>query len=462
MSSERNLWNLKIELMPQSEMRKLQFEKLKKQLIRVYEESPYYKEKFKNANVDPYKFKSWEQYGDYPFFDKEEERISQEDSKEKMRHPFGMHITCDPKKVVRISSTSGTTGKPTFTGYTQKDREVANEVGARMMWRIGARPGDVVMHGFVLSMWIAGVPVVDMLQDIGACTVPIGALTGAKRFAQIAQEVFPVQLNCTPSYAEYLIKKLPAEAGIDAKDLGFKRMMVSGEPGGSIPDVRQRLSEGFGGAGIYDAIGSTHAVFVSSVSCEANAGMHFLADDYCLFELVDQGTLEAIPFEDGAEGEIVLTGLEKECAPAIRWRDRDIVQVFTEPCACGQPGFRFVVKGRADDMLLVRGVNVYPHAVKDVVTSFHPKVTGNIKIILDEPPPVVQPPLPVKVELAGDLPHEAIRDLAEDIEDRIHNNLRFRAKIELVTLGSLDRKVGMTHKSQLIQKAYESNEGSVS
>ncbi len=459
MNLERDLWNPEIELMPQDEMRALQFEKLTKQLIRVYEESPYYKRKFTEAKVDPHKLSSWAQFGDYPFFDKEEERISQEASKEKMKHPFGMHITCDPKKVVRVSSTSGTTGKPTFTGYTQKDREAANEVGARLMWRIGSRPGDVVMHGFVLSMWIAGVPVVDLLQNLGACTVPIGALTGAKRFAQIAQEVFPVQLNCTPSYAEYLIKKLPKEAGIEAGDLGIKRIMVSGEPGGSIPEVRRRLSQGFGGAEIYDAIGSTHAVFVSSVSCEANAGMHFLADDYCLFELVDPETLEVIPFEDGAEGEIVLTGLEKECAPAIRWRDKDIVQVFTEPCACGRPGSRFVVKGRADDMLLVRGVNVYPYAVKDVVTGFHPRVTGNIKIILNEAPPVVKPPLPVKVEVVEGLPPESSKGLAEEIEDKIHHSLRFRAKVELVEIGSLEGDVGATHKSQLIHKAYESQTG---
>ncbi|MCP4624889.1 MAG: phenylacetate--CoA ligase [bacterium] len=455
MNSGPDLWNPTIELMPANEMRELQFEKLKKQLVRVYAESPYYRRKFTDAGLDPNKLSSWEQFGDYPFFDKEEERISQEESKAKMKHPFGMHITCDPKKVVRVSSTSGTTGKPTFTGYTQKDREAANEVGARMMWRIGSRPGDVVMHGFVLSMWIAGVPVVDLLQNLGACTVPIGALTGAKRFARIAREVFPVQLNCTPSYAEYLIKKLPEEAGVEAHDLGIKRIMVSGEPGGSIPEVRQRLSQGFGGAEIYDAIGSTHAVFVSSVSCEANAGMHFLADDYCLFELVNPDTLEAIPFEDGAEGEIVLTGLEKECAPAIRWRDKDIVQVFTEPCGCGRPGFRFVVKGRADDMLLVRGVNVYPYAIKDVVTSFHPRATGNIKIVLNEPPPVAKPPLPVKVELREKLPPEAARDLAKEIEDKIHHSLRFRAKVDLVDFGSLESKMGSTHKSQLILKAYE-------
>ncbi|MFH1090258.1 MAG: AMP-binding protein, partial [Pseudomonadota bacterium] len=366
MPEDRPLWNPQAELMSQEELEQLQLQKLKKQLIRVYEQSPYYKNKFDQAGVNPYKFRSLEQYRDYPYFDKEEERISQEESKEKQGHCLGMHVTCDPKKVIRISATSGTTGRPTFTGYTQKDREVVNETGARCYWRIGLRPGDVIMHAFVLSMWIAGCPVVDLIQNFGACVVPIGALTGAKRFAQIAREVFPVGLNCTPSYAQYLIRKLPVEAGIEAKDLGFKKIGVAGEPGGSIPEIRQQIEDGFGGAKVYDTIGATGATFSAAISCEANAGMHFLASDYCVFEVVDPQTLEVLPFENGVEGEVVFTGLEKECAPLIRWRDKDIVQVFTEPCECGLPGFRYFIKGRADDMLLVRGVNVYPHAVRDV------------------------------------------------------------------------------------------------
>jgi phenylacetate-CoA ligase len=183
--------------------------------------------------------------------------------------------------------------------------------------------------------------------------------------------------------------------------------------------------------------------------------MHFLAEDYCLFELIDPKTLETIPFEDGAEGEIVLTGLEKECAPAIRWRDKDIVQVFTDPCCCGQPGLRFVVKGRADDMLLVRGVNVYPYAIKDVVTGFRPKVTGNIKVVLNNPPPVVQPPLTVKVELGEGLMPEALRSLEGEIEDKIHYSLRFRANVQLLEQGDLSVDFGQTHKSQLIEKTYD-------
>ncbi|MEW6262400.1 MAG: AMP-binding protein [Thermodesulfobacteriota bacterium] len=455
MDLDRPLWNPQRELMDRVELKRLQFEKLKKQLLRVYEQSPYYRAKFDRAGVNPHQFRSLEQYADYPFFDKEEERISQEESRLKESHPLGMHVVCDPRRVIRLSSTSGTTGRPTFTGYTQKDREAVNETGARCLWRTGARPGDVVLHAFVLSMWIAGCPVVDVLQNFGACVVPIGALTGVERFAQIAQEVFPKAVILTPSYAEHLIKTLPQKAGVRAQDLGLEVVCCSGEPGASIPHVRERIETGFGGARVYDAIGSTGAVFMSSVSCQAHAGMHFLAEDYCLFEVVDPKTLEALPLENGVEGEIVLTGLEKECAPLIRWRDKDIVQVFTEPCACGRPGFRFIVKGRADDMLLVRGVNVYPHAVKDVVMKFHPRVTGAMVIILESPPPQVEPPVPVRVEQAAGLPDAALPGLAREIEDQIHHRLRFTARVELVPPGTF---AGAYHKTQLFDRRYERKE----
>ena len=438
--------------MPRDEMRALQLEKLKRQLTRVYEASPYYKAKFDRAKVHPDKLRSLEDLRYFPFFDKEEERRSQEESKRRFRHPLGMHITCDPKKVIRISSTSGTTGSPTFTGYTQRDREAVNETGSRCLYRMGARPGDVVMHAFVLSMWIAGTPVVDLIQNYGATVVPIGALTGVSRFAQIAREVFPKFLNCTPSYAEHLIEKLPEKAGIEAKDLGIEKIMVAGEPGGAIPRVRERIEKGFGGATLYDSIGATGAVFLAACSSEYYEGMHFVAEDYCIFEVVDPKTLEVLPFEDGVEGEVVLTGLEKECAPLIRWRDKDIVQVFTSPAKSGWPGFRFVVKGRADDMLLVRGVNVYPHAVKDVIAGFGSELTGRLQIVLEEPPPVAEPPLPVRVELEAVLPAERAETLRREIEEKLHELLRFRARVELVPPGTFE---GTHHKSALFDRRYE-------
>ncbi|MEU6997639.1 AMP-binding protein [Nonomuraea sp. NPDC046570] len=446
------LWNPAAETLSGDDLRALQLGKLQKQLVRVYEASPYIRRRFDEAGVDPHRFRSLEQLADYPFFDKDLERVSQEESRERHGHPYGLHLACDPRKVIRVSSSSGTTGKPTYTGYTEADRQVTNEIGARAQWRIGGAPGDVVMHAFVLSMWIAGSPVLDVLQHAGATTVPIGAMTGAARFAQVAQDVRPVQVNLTPSYARYLFKKLPEEAGISAADLGIKRIMVGGEPGAGVPHIREALSAGFGGAKVYDTIGHTHASFFTSVSCDAHAGMHFLAEDYVHLEVVDPETLRPLPWEDGVTGEIVVTALEKECAPAIRWREKDIVTIHTRPCECGAPGFRFSVGGRADDMLLVRGVNVFPHAIKDVVQSFAPEVTGEIRVVLDQAPPVAHPPLPVKVELAEHVTGTA--ELAARIQAAVHDRLRFTAAIEFAPAGSLT-SLGGTLKARIVEHAYQ-------
>ncbi|GIS91241.1 MAG: hypothetical protein CM1200mP20_12820 [Pseudomonadota bacterium] len=150
-----------------------QLEKLKAQLVRVYEQSPYYKAKFNKAGVDPHQFDSFEQYRDYPFFDKDEERVSQ-GSPQTAGHPFGMHITCDPKAVNRVSSSSGTTGSPTYSGFTHRDRECTNDNQARSLVRLGIEPGDVVMHASVLSMGVAGIPAVDAMMAYGVCWFPWG------------------------------------------------------------------------------------------------------------------------------------------------------------------------------------------------------------------------------------------------------------------------------------------------
>lgn len=445
------LWNEAAQTMPEEELKALQFARLSRQISRVFDESPYYREKFTRAGVSPATLKTLADIRHFPFFDKEEERISQERSREEAGHTLGMHITCDPKKVVMISSTSGTTGLPTFTGYTKADRDVVHESGARCLFQAGIRPGDVVLHAFVLSMWIAGAPVLDLLTHYGCTVVPIGALSGVERFAQVARSVAPKVLICTPSYGEYLIKNLPLRAGIEASSLGVKKIVVAGEPGGSIPEVRKRISDGFGGAEIYDFIGSTGGAFFTSISCEAVDGLHYNASDYCLFEIVDPKTLEPVPFENGAVGEIVYTGFLKECAPLIRWRDKDMVEVRTEPCACGRPGFRFKIRGRADDMMLVRGVNVYPHAVKDVVTGLRPHVTGEMRIVRFSDQPVVEPPMKLRVEHAADLPAEAIAETAAEIERRINHLLRFRAEVEMVPPGTFS---GTHHKTNLFEKRY--------
>ena len=445
-----NLWNPTAENMNRTELRDMQLAKLQKLTERVYNQSPYYKDKFDKAGVSPATLRSLEHYQDFPFFDKDEERLSQERSKEELGHPFGMHITCDPKLVNRVSSSSGTTGSPTFSGFTKLDRNIAAENTARGLKRIGIEPGDVVLHASVLSMWIAGVPAVDSMMAYGACVVPVGALSGVERVAQIAKETRPKMIRTTVSFARHLATTMESRAGIDPKNLGIEKVVVTGEPGGSIPEIYSEIEAGFGGATAYDNMGATGCHSPTGISCEAHAGIHFYAEDNAYFEIVDPKTLKPLPIEDGVEGEIIFTGLERECGPLLRWRDKDIIRITTEPCDCGRPGVRMRFKGRVDDMLLIKGVNVFPNAVRDVINKHSELTTGNIRMVLPSPGPVVEPPVKVLVEHTP-ANGEQLSQLSKELGDALHHNLRFRAAIEFQAAGVFELKTGATGKSKLVE-----------
>jgi len=447
------LWNPEKELMSRSETRALQLVKLKSLLNRVYEQSPYYRDKFDRAGVNPQNLKSLEHYQEYPFFDKDEERASQEASRETARHTFGLHITCNPRSVNRVSSSSGTTGSPTYSGFTLKDREITNDNQARALVRLGIVPGDVVMHASVLSMWIAGIPGVDSMMAYGVCLVPVGALSGVERVAQIARDTRPKSIKCTVSFAQYLAKHMEERTGIDPATLGLEKVVVFGEPGGSIPEIYEPLEKRFGGAMVHDIMGATGCHSPTGISCEEHNGIHFYAEATAMFEICDPESLQSLPIEDGVEGEIVFTGLERECGPLIRWRDKDIIQVTTEPCRCGRPGPRMLFKGRVDDMLLVKGVNVFPNAVRDVINKTSSLTTGNIRIVKPGPGPVVPAPVLVKVEVKAGLPDQKKQALAGDLDNAIHHQLRFRATFEFIDEGEFELLKGATGKTRLVEEA---------
>ena len=449
------LWNPEMELMSHSETRALQLVKLKSLLNRVYEQSPYYRDKFDRAGVNPQNLKSLEHYQDYPFFDKDEERASQEASRETEGHTFGLHITCNPRSVNRVSSSSGTTGSPTYSGFTLKDREITNDNQARALVRLGIEPGDVVMHASVLSMWIAGIPGVDSMMAYGVCLVPVGALSGVERVAQIARDTRPKSIKCTVSFAQYLAKHMEERTGIDPATLGLEKVVVFGEPGGSIPQIYEPLEKSFGGAMVHDIMGATGCHSPTGISCEEHNGIHFYAEDNAMFEICDPESLQSLPIEDGVEGEIVFTGLERECGPLIRWRDKDIIQVTTEPCRCGRPGPRMLFKGRVDDMLLVKGVNVFPNAVRDVINKTSTLTTGNIRIVKSSPGPVVPAPVLVKVEVKAGLPDQKKQTLADDLDNAIHHQLRFRAAFDFIDEGEFELLKGATGKTRLVEQINE-------
>ncbi|NQT55248.1 MAG: AMP-binding protein [Desulfobacteraceae bacterium] len=437
---ERKLWNEKIEPMSRDEIRGLQLTKLKKQVLYNYENSSFYREKFDEAGAKPGDIKSFEDFTHIPLMTKDEHRRVQEESLAKYGNPYALLACAPQEKIVRINSTSGTTGIPTLYTLTQHDVDVVNEMHARKYWRAGIRPGNVMIQALSLSMFTGGLPLSQGIQHMGACVVPVGIEGGTKRVLDFIRLTSPVAIIATPSFGQYIIEKCPELTGEKAEDLGLRWFFCAGEPGGGNPEVRKMLAQGFG-AKIFDHTGGGHAFH--GISCdeppEQFSGMHFVSEDHCLLELVDPNTGESIEIQDGAIGEMVFTFLDWEGGPFMRYALGDMLEVFTKPCQCGMPGIRFKIIGRADDMLIIKGVNVYPEAIKTAILKFRPQVTGLFRIMLKQPGPVVKPPLKIKLEYGTDLSEKDIPAVEKKIMSHFKEHLRIGPQFQWVPPKTIPR-----------------------
>ncbi len=450
--TSRKLWNPEQELLQGKGLCDLQVKRLRRQLTYIHTHSTYYRDRLNQAGVQPQSIRQLEDIHPIPCFDKHQHREVQEASLREEGHPYGSHLCAPLSKIVGIQATSGTTGLPTFYTFTKHDLEINNEVIARTMGRMGLQVGDTVMHGFALSMFVGGAPWLSAMQAMGLCVIPVGAEGGTARLLQFAQLTKPKALLCTPSFAEHLIERAPELIGTDVASLGLQILMCGGEPGAGDPAVRARLEAAYG-AQIFDGMGGAWGFFM--ISCQEHQGMHIVSPDLALVEAIDPESGQAVPIQDGTIAEMAFTSLDWEAGPILRYNMGDIAQFLTAPCGCGLPGTRYRILGRADDMLIVKGINVYPAAVRNVVADFGSRVTGAMRIVLDEPGPRVTPPLLVRVEHRVNLDEADKTALVAEIEQRIHDLLRFRARIELVTPGSLDRS---EHKTKLIIKRFAGEE----
>lgn len=432
-----------IETLGMAELRKIQEEKFIKQLNYIWEHSPFYQRKFKEYGIKREDIRGLQDLSRLPFTEKDELRESQE-----KQPPLGSHAAVALDEVVRIHSSSGTTGVPTFVGITKHDHEVWTDITARSFFTQGVRKSDVVIHAAGLTYFVGGLPVKDAMEHIGAAFVPIG--TGASdRVVTTAKMLKANVLHCTPSYALYLAEYVRKNYDMDPSELGFRKLVVGAEPGGGIPAVRKKIEEEYG-CKVTEGLGNSDAAPVIFGECPYQQGMHFCAQEYIVCELIDPGTGEVLEMGDGAEGELVYTLIDRECCPLVRFRTRDRVVVWTSPCECGRTSFRVRCIGRTDDMLIVLGVNVFPSAVKDVVCSFRPLTTGEMVILLDKPGPKVEPPVRIQVEYGEGVSN--LEQLKKDIERLLREKLVFRANVELVPAGTLPR---YENKAKLIRKLYK-------
>lgn len=416
-----------IEGRPWPEVQAIQEAKLRRQLAYLEGASEFYREKFRAHGVDVGAIKTAADLGRVPFTLKTELRESLAACP-----PLGRHLAAPMSRVIQIQASSGTTGSPSYVGLTHHDIRVWCEMGARVFYANGFRPGDVCLHAFSMSKgFVGGLPVVQMLQYMGVCDIPVGADAGVERLLRVLADQRPPVLTGTPYFVIHLAERAPEVLGVEAKSLGVRAISVGGEPGGGIPAVRAR-AEALWGADVREMLGGTDFGCTYWAECEDKSGMHACAQEFLLFEIIDPETGRPLPVETGVKGELVYTAIDREASPLLRFRTGDHVEVLGTSCRCGRTAPKIRCFGRTDDMLIVRGVNVFPSAIKDVVARLEPRTTGAIKVVVDFPGHTTQQPLKVKVEHGAGVKPSELPGLAAELERRLREALAFKAVVALV------------------------------
>ncbi len=449
MAERRRYWNMEVEqILNTPEMRDLQWSRMKNKMEALYEGASFWRSRMEKAGVTPEQVRTWDDFTDrIPVLTKEEFREYVDECESDMTRIIEGWMGEEANRLVCIAATSGTTGTPTPYSLNKGDLDIWTEFTSRALWRIGIYPGDRVLQAFGLSMFLAGVPMCMSIADYGACSIPVGAEAGTERVLSYAKLFRPKAMMCTPSLAEYMIERAPTSLGEGVDALTLEAVICGGEPGAGIPEVRRKIEEAYG-AKLFDL----GAGLGCSCDYPEYQGMHWLADDLVMMELVDQESHEPIPIEDGAVGLAVFTTLAGTALLGFRQTIGDIMEVHTSPCSCGGSGFRYRVIGRTDDMLKVKGVMIYPPAIEGVVNKFVPRVTGEFRIVLDEPPPRVVPPLKLKIEFGEGVEPGELESLAEEICEEMHRAVKIRPQITWLKPKTLER---FTKKKKLMEKAYE-------
>ncbi|HEX7074496.1 MAG TPA: AMP-binding protein [Hyphomicrobiaceae bacterium] len=433
-----------IETLPWADQRRLDDELYRAQIAYLLERSRFYQRKLREAGFDsPQKIGGLDNISALPLTEKDELRASRSEA-----DPIGTHLAADMHELVRIYSTSGTTGTPSYIPLTASDLENWVRTSARSYAASGVKAGDRMITTYNAGPFVAGAAL-DAFERLGLCHIPVGTGNTERLMTAVAL-LKPQALTCTPSYALHLAE-WGQERGMDLPASSIERILVAGEPGGGEPAMRAKLEAAWG-AKVTEAMGIGDIGASLWGECEEQAGMHFCARGFVHFELIDPETQQPVPLEDGARGELVYTHLAHRGAPMLRFRSRDHVVVNMQPCRCGRTSPRVRCIGRTDDMLIVRGVNVFPSAIREVVNEFAPDVSGVISVRPSRRGVQQSPPLKVLVELAENGNSDG---LSERIRQRLRDKLIVTTDIKLVPQGSLPRS---EYKSRLVDYTEASDE----
>ena len=420
------IWNVEYETMARSDLEALQLRRLQSTVAWVYERVPYYRTELEARGVRPRDIKSLADVRRLPFTDKTALRDT---------YPFGM-FAVDLEQVVRVHSSSGTTGKPIVVGYTNGDLNTWTELTARIASAAGVTAHDRVQMLFLYGMFTGGWGMHYGMERIGATVFPAGA-GNTERQLMMMQDFGTTVIVGTPSYALY-IAEVAEKAGIDVRSLPLRLGLFGGEPSGE--GMREEIQNRLGilatdNYGLSEVMGPG-----VSGECEHQCGLH-MAEDHFLFEVVDPRTDEPVP--DGEEGELIITSLTKEAFPVLRYRTHDLTTIDRAPCECGRTLARMrKVRSRTDDMLIIRGVNVFPSQIEDALLDVE-GVEPHYLIVIDREG--AMDTLEIRIEVSETMFSDVMRDMVafnRRVAERLASVVGLQAKVTLVEPGTIERTTG--------------------
>ena len=419
-------WQKDIETMERPELEALQLERLKRIVAYVYDRVPFYRKRLDDAGVKPDKIKVLSDIQYIPYTTKDDIRDT---------YPFGL-FAVPQKEIVRIHASSGTTGNPTVVGYTKNDLETWSDCVARLVTAAGATDEDIVQIAFGYGLFTGALGLHYGLERIGATVVPTSTGNTEKQL-KLMRDFGTTALVSTPSYALY-IAEVAADIGIDCRDLKV-RLGLFGSEGCSI-EMRTKVEEAWN-LFATDNYGMSELMGPGvSGECRLRCGMHF-AEDHFLPEIIDPKTGDVKP--RGEEGELVVTTLTKEGIPLLRYRTKDITCIHYEKCECGRTHARMDKPlGRSDDMLKIKGVNVFPTQIESVLVSI-PEVGPQYQIVLDQKKYTDK--VEINIEVSDPKLLESfseLENLQQSVRHKLQTVLGLDAKINLVEPRSLERFVG--------------------
>ena len=423
--AEKKYFQKEIETMPREEMKKLQSEKLVKQVKRVYENVKYYRDLMDAKGVTPDDIKSIDDLHKLPFLSKADLRDA---------YPYGL-LGTDLKNCVRIHSTSGTTGRRVVAYYTQHDIDLWEDCCARALTAAGATSEDVCQVAYGYGLFTGGFGLNGGSQKLGCLTLPMSS-GSTDRQIQFMQDLHSTVLCCTPSYAAYIGETLK-EMGISPDSLDLKAGIFGAEPW---TEEMRRDIEASLGIKAYDIYGLTETTGPGvAFECEEQTGMH-INEDHFYAEIIDPETGEVLP--EGSKGELVFTNLDKEGFPLLRYRTRDICVLSRKQCSCGRTLVKMAKPmGRSDDMLIIRGVNVFPSQIETVLLNegYSPNYLIEVDRVKNNDT------LDVYVELNPEQFSDTVKDLAikeRALAEAIKTMLGINPKVHLVAPKTITRSEG--------------------